>query len=176
MARRSWSPSFVLAIFTGSIWPNSRSKFQFWNLLVVRISKLNLLLIFVKVEPEIIEDKDTRGHFHYSHFLVVLVNLLTNFNKEFSKINFLNYLFVKAGSFVWKISQKDVKLSFESPEEYLYKLEKNFHIHMKKKWPLVSLTSIIPASTLPNIKCKEDSLEILKTSRFWNWSYFLVNI
>ena len=40
------------------------------------------------------------------------------------------------------------------------------------KGPLVSLTSNIPASTWPNIKSK-DSFEILRTSKFQNWPYFL---
>ena len=39
------------------------------------------------------------------------------------------------------------------------------------KWPLVSLTSIISASTWSNVKSK-DSFEILRTSRFQNWPYY----
>ena len=40
------------------------------------------------------------------------------------------------------------------------------------KWPLVSWTSIISASTWPKFKIKV-SFEILRTSRFQNWLYFL---
>ena len=45
---------------------------QFWNLWDLRISKLSLLLIFGKVEDEIFEVHDTRGHFQFSHFCVIL--------------------------------------------------------------------------------------------------------
>ena len=40
------------------------------------------------------------------------------------------------------------------------------------KWPLVWLSPNISASTQPKFKIK-DSFEILRTSRFQNWSYFL---
>ena len=40
------------------------------------------------------------------------------------------------------------------------------------KWPLLSLTSIISASTWPNFKSKV-SFEILRTCSFQNWPYFL---
>ena len=42
----------------------------------------------------------------------------------------------------------------------------------KLEWPLVSWTSIISASTWPKFKSKV-SFEILRTSRFQNWPYFL---
>ena len=49
-----------------------------------------------------------------------------------------------------------------------------YHRHENEKWnwPLVSLTSIFSASSCPNIKSKV-SFEILRTSRFQNWLYFL---
>ena len=40
----------------------------FWNLQVLRISKLSLLLIFGHIGAEIFEVKDTRGHFQFLHF------------------------------------------------------------------------------------------------------------
>ena len=40
------------------------------------------------------------------------------------------------------------------------------------KWPLLSLTSNISASTWPNFKSK-DSFEILRTCSFQNWPYVL---
>ena len=40
------------------------------------------------------------------------------------------------------------------------------------KWPLVSLTSIISASSSPNVKSK-DNFEKLRTNRFQNWPSFL---
>ena len=40
------------------------------------------------------------------------------------------------------------------------------------KWPLVCLNTNISASTWPKFKIK-DSFEILRTSRFQNWPYFL---
>ena len=42
----------------------------------------------------------------------------------------------------------------------------------KWKWPLVWLRPNISASTWPKFKIK-DSFEILRTSRFQNWPYFL---
>ena len=41
---------------------------QFWSLLILKISKVSLVLKFGLVEAEIIEVKDTRGHFKFLHF------------------------------------------------------------------------------------------------------------
>ena len=48
--------------------PNSKS-FQFWNLLVLRISKLSLIFNFGQVEVEILGLEHTRGHFQFFTFL-----------------------------------------------------------------------------------------------------------
>ena len=47
--------------------PNPKS-----NLLVLRISKLSLIFHFGQVEAEIFKLLDTRGHFQFSHFHVIL--------------------------------------------------------------------------------------------------------
>ena len=41
-------------------------------MLLPKISKLSLLLIFDQLEAEKIEFKDTKGHSHFSHFQVIL--------------------------------------------------------------------------------------------------------
>ena len=63
---------------------------KLWNLLVLRISKLSLLLIFGQVEAEITDVKDTRGHYQFSHFQITLIDFLSNFSIEFLKIYFFS--------------------------------------------------------------------------------------
>ena len=53
---------YLLKIFT-----KFQKEGQFWNLLILRISKLTLIFNFGQVEAEIFKLLDTRGHFHFSH-------------------------------------------------------------------------------------------------------------
>ena len=68
-------------------------------MLVLRISKLSLLLIFGQVEAEIIEVKDTRGHFQFSHFFarffpVLAVRiLLLDFQNSIRHLAILSVIF-----------------------------------------------------------------------------------
>ena len=66
-------------------------KTKFWNLLFLRISKLSSLLIFGQVETEIIEVKDIRVYFQFSHLQVVWsLKFLSNpENMQISKLTLL---------------------------------------------------------------------------------------
>ena len=58
---------------------------------------------------------------------------------------------------------------------FYHSMEKNFSLCNfwdNWKWPLVCFNPNISASTWPKSKVK-DSFEILRTSRFQNWPYFL---
>ena len=147
-------------------------------MLVLRISKLFLLLIFGQVEAVIIEIKDTRGHFQFSHnyarFFPVLAVRITLLDFQ----NSIWHLAIHSVTFstqMTKLLTKNTKeIDFEKILWWNY-TEKWFEITQKCenwKWPLVSLTSNISASTWPNFKSK-DSFEILRTCSFQNWPYFL---
>ena len=83
-------------------------------MLLPKISKLSLLLIFDQLEAEKIEFKDTKGHSHFSHFQVIL----SQSEKGSFKINFNSIFFCTKLGHLWTkyhISQtvmKDVKLRF----------------------------------------------------------------
>ena len=76
-SNKGWILKFLifsfLAITTSNL-HQIQKKGQFWNLLILRISKLTLLLIFDQVKAEKIEVKDTKGHFQFSHFQVISSN------------------------------------------------------------------------------------------------------
>ena len=56
-----------------------------------KISKLSLLLIFVKIEAEKIEFKDTKGQFQFSHYQVIL----SQSKKEVSKSILIVFSFIQ---------------------------------------------------------------------------------
>ena len=120
----------------------------FWNSQVLSFSKLSLLLIFGQVEAEIFEVKDTRGHNQFSH-------------------NYARFFRVLAlGSLVWIFKNSMLKLLRKSIK-VIWKCE-------NWKWPLVSLTSNISASTLPNVKSKDsfkssEQADFKTYLTFWIW-------
>ena len=72
------------------------------------ISKLSLLLLFGKVEAEIIEIRGTEGHLSFHIFRLFFVIFLNNFNKEFLKINFFSIFFVKFDGDIAKKQNQEI--------------------------------------------------------------------
>ena len=67
-------------------------------------------MIFDQVEAEKIDFKDTKGHFHFSHFQVIL----SQFKERILKINFFIIFFVNNWIvFVENITDKDGKFRFK---------------------------------------------------------------
>ena len=135
-----WISFFYFLQYLHQIFKNLLKQGQFWYLLVLSFSKLSLLLIFGQVKAEKIELKDTRGHFHFSHFQVIfglyLVTLWVFSVKNIFKINIFSvFCLLKHGSFVWKISEKVmqyVKLRFWKSRR-ANSTAKAIQIHVKNK-------------------------------------------
>ena len=114
----------------------------------------------------------------FTFFMSFLIIFLSNFNKEFFKINIFVIFWLKPGLFVWKLLEKvmqDVQWRFWRSKTMIKIAEIGKFLTYsceKWKWPLVWLSPNISASTWPKFKIK-DSFEILRTSRFQNWPYFL---
>ena len=143
--------------------------------------KLSLLLTFGKVEAEIFEVKDTRGHFQFSHFyawflpVLAVRTTLLDFQKSIWHLAILSVIFSTQMTQPLTKNSKEIdflKILWWNHTEKWLKITQKCE---NWKWPLVSLTSNISASTWPNFKSK-DSFEILRTCSFQNWPYFLVKI
>ena len=86
-----WISFFYFLQYLHQIFKNLLKQGQFWYLLVLSFSKLSLLLIFGQVKAEKIELKDTGGHFHFSHFQVIVGHSLNFTAKNVFKINIFSF-------------------------------------------------------------------------------------
>ena len=69
------SVQFVFWQYLPQIFTKFKKEGQFWNLLVLRISKLSLIFDFRLVEAEILGLEQTRGHFQFLQFLQEFIQI-----------------------------------------------------------------------------------------------------